>query len=46
MTLDGINVMTKSRVEKIIDNIGFVNGKEDCSRKNTCLYREKTKYKS
>jgi dihydrolipoamide dehydrogenase len=28
MRLDGINVMTKSRVEKIIDNIGFVNGKE------------------
>jgi dihydrolipoamide dehydrogenase len=28
MKLDGINVMTKSRVEKIIDNIGFVNGKE------------------
>jgi dihydrolipoamide dehydrogenase len=28
MMLDGINVMTKSRVEKIIDNIGFVNGKE------------------
>lgn len=28
MTLEGINVMTKSRVEKIIDNIGFVNGKE------------------
>jgi dihydrolipoamide dehydrogenase len=28
MTLAGINVMTKSRVEKIIDNIGFVNGKE------------------
>jgi dihydrolipoamide dehydrogenase len=28
MTLDGINVMTKSRVEKIIDNIAFVNGGE------------------
>jgi dihydrolipoamide dehydrogenase len=28
MMLEGINVMTKSRVEKIIDNIGFVNGKE------------------
>jgi dihydrolipoamide dehydrogenase len=28
MRLDGINVMTKSRVEKIIDSIGFVNGKE------------------
>src|ERR687887_56095 len=28
MKLYGINVMTKSRVEKIIDNIGFVNGKE------------------
>jgi dihydrolipoamide dehydrogenase len=27
MTLDGINVKTKSRVEKIIDNIAFVNGK-------------------
>jgi dihydrolipoamide dehydrogenase len=28
MTLDGINVMTKSRVDKIIDNISLVNGKE------------------
>jgi dihydrolipoamide dehydrogenase len=28
MTLDGINVMTKSRVEKIIDNIVFVNGEK------------------
>jgi dihydrolipoamide dehydrogenase len=26
MTLDGVNVKTKSRVEKIIDNIAFVNG--------------------
>ncbi|MFL6318100.1 MAG: dihydrolipoyl dehydrogenase [Nitrososphaeraceae archaeon] len=29
MRLDGINVMTKSRVKKIIDNIAFVNGKEE-----------------
>ena len=28
MMLDGINVMTKSRVDKIIDNISLVNGKE------------------
>ena len=28
MMLDGINVMTKSRVDKIIDNIALVNGKE------------------
>jgi dihydrolipoamide dehydrogenase len=28
MTLDGVNVMTKSRVEKIIDNVVFVNGGE------------------
>src|SRR5215216_81627 len=28
MRLDGINVMTKSRVEKIVDNIAFVGGKE------------------
>src|SRR5919198_2671 len=28
MRLDGINVMTKSRVEKIIDNVAFVNRKE------------------
>src|ERR671936_31257 len=33
MRLDGINVMTKSRVEKIIDNIGFVNGKEIVAEK-------------
>ncbi len=46
MRLDGINVMTKSRVEKIIDNIGFVNGERACSRKDTRLYREKTKYRS
>ena len=28
MTLDGVNVMTKSKVEKIIDNIAFVNGQK------------------
>jgi dihydrolipoamide dehydrogenase len=28
MTLAGINVMTKSRVEKIIDNVTFVNGEK------------------
>ena len=28
MRLDGVNVMTKSRVEKIDDNMAFVNGKE------------------
>jgi dihydrolipoamide dehydrogenase len=28
MMLDGINVMTKSRVDKIIDNISLVHGKE------------------
>jgi dihydrolipoyl dehydrogenase len=28
MRLDGIDVITKARFEKIIDNIGFVNGKE------------------
>src|SRR5215213_5313869 len=28
MTLDGINVITKSRVEKIIDNVVFVNGEK------------------
>jgi dihydrolipoamide dehydrogenase len=28
MRLDGINVMTKSRIEKIIDNTAIVNGKE------------------
>ena len=28
MTLDGVNVMTKSRVEKIIDNVAFVNGEK------------------
>jgi dihydrolipoyl dehydrogenase len=33
MRLDGINVMTKSRVEKIIDNIAFVNGKEIVAEK-------------
>jgi dihydrolipoamide dehydrogenase len=33
MMLDGINVMTKSRVEKIINNIGLVNGKEIVAEK-------------
>jgi len=28
MRLDGVDVMTKSRVEKIVDNIAFVDGKE------------------
>jgi dihydrolipoamide dehydrogenase len=28
MTLAGVNVMTKSRVEKIIDNVAFVNGEK------------------
>jgi dihydrolipoamide dehydrogenase len=28
MRLDGVDVMTKSRVEKIVDNIAFVGGKE------------------
>src|ERR671920_532524 len=28
MILDGVNVMTKSKVEKIIDNIVFVNGEK------------------
>src|SRR5207244_6831277 len=30
---DGIDVITKSRFEKIIDNIGFVNGKEIVAEK-------------
>jgi len=33
MRLDGINVMTKSRVEKIIENIALVNGKEIVAEK-------------
>ena len=33
MRLDGVNVMTKSRVEKIVDNIAFVNGKEVVAEK-------------
>jgi dihydrolipoamide dehydrogenase len=33
MRLDGINVMTKSRVEKIIDNVAFVNRKEIVAEK-------------
>jgi len=28
MRLDGVDVMTKSRVEKIVDNVAFVDGKE------------------
>ena len=28
LRLDGVDVMTKSRVEKIVDNIAFVDGKE------------------
>jgi dihydrolipoamide dehydrogenase len=33
MRLDGVNVLTKSRVEKIIDNVAFVNGKEIVAEK-------------
>jgi dihydrolipoamide dehydrogenase len=33
MILDGINVMTKSRVEKIIDSIAFVNGEKVVAEK-------------
>jgi dihydrolipoamide dehydrogenase len=33
MRLDGVDVMTKSRVEKIVDNIVFVDGKEIVAEK-------------
>jgi dihydrolipoamide dehydrogenase len=33
MTLDGVNIMTKSRVEKIIDNVAFVNGEKILAEK-------------
>ena len=40
MMLDGINVMTKSRVDKIIDNISLVNGKELVAEKTlVCIGR-------
>ena len=46
MRLDGVNVMTQSRVDKISDNIAFVNGEKIVAEKILICVGRRTKYMS